>query len=55
MMPNTQLISEMMRAATTPSQKLPSDRPQPHHWVIHAVIHSSSPLMTSEMRPSVRM
>jgi hypothetical protein len=42
-------------AATTPSQKLSTVRPQPHELVTHAVIHSSSPLMTNEMSPSVRM
>ena len=55
MMPKIQLITEMISAASTPHQKSPTLRPKPKNDVIHAVNHSRKPLMTNEIRPSVRM
>ena len=54
-MPMSQLMTEISRAATTPHQKSSTRRPQSHHCVNHAVSHSRKPLITSEIRPSVRM
>lgn len=55
MTPKTPLMIAMMSAATTPSQKLSTVRPQPHHCVDHAVSHSRNPLISSETSPRVRM
>ncbi len=55
MIPNTQLMSEMMIAATTPHQKSSTRRPQLQKLVIQAVSHSRNALMMSPIRPSVRM
>ncbi len=55
MMPKTQLMSEMMIAATTPHQKSSTRRPQLQKLVIHAVSHSRNALMIRPIRPSVRM
>ncbi len=55
MMPNTQLMREMMIAATSPHQKSSTRSPQFQKLVSHAVSHSRKALMTSPIRPSVRM
>ena len=55
MMPKTQLMSEMMIAATTPHQKSSTRSPQLQKLVIHAVSHSRNALMRRPIRPSVRM
>ena len=55
MMPKTQLISEMMIAATTPHQKSSTRSPQLQKLVIQAVSHSRKALMMRPISPSVRM
>ena len=55
MMPKTQLMSEMMIAATTPHQKSSTRSPQLQKLVIQAVSHSRNALMMRPISPSVRM
>jgi hypothetical protein len=53
MMPISQLMTPMTIAPSTPQPKLPTCRPNPIDPLIQATSSRSSPLTTSEMRPSV--